>query len=217
MFVAELRRPIVRGESYHPIIIVSPEEPHYWKSIKVTYNDVYYLKGSLVRSAVFARANATRAFAVVLLASRDGVTKVEEETIDSGTLFAYLKLEQNIPRFVFFTVELTCSSNMAGRVYTMFIHTTYYVIVLNATIMRRVKRQQLVKHNLDGGNKIAMPGPKVPIVRFNILYTLLPRLSWRYPRTQELFVDARETNQMKTPVHRDNARARALAMIWKNQ
>lgn len=51
--------------------------------------------------------------------------QVEEENIDSGTLFTYLKLEQFIPRGVFFSVELTCSSNMA---------------VLNATIMRRVRR-----------------------------------------------------------------------------
>jgi hypothetical protein len=50
---------------------------------------------------------------------------VEEENIDSSTLFAYLKLEQYIPRDVFFSVELTCSSNMA---------------VLNATIMKRARR-----------------------------------------------------------------------------
>jgi hypothetical protein len=40
---------------------------------------------------------------------------VEEENVDSGTLFSYLKLEQYIPRHVFFSVELTCSSNMAGK------------------------------------------------------------------------------------------------------
>ena len=33
--------------------------------------------------------------------------------MDSDTLFAYLKLEKYIPRDVFFTVELSCISNIA--------------------------------------------------------------------------------------------------------
>mmetsp|Transcript_3342 Transcript_3342/g.5229 ORF Transcript_3342/g.5229 Transcript_3342/m.5229 type:complete len:1450 (-) Transcript_3342:361-4710(-) len=128
MFISELRRPAVKGAAYHPLVIVSPELPSKWEAIKGRYNDVYVLLGSLTRSAVFNRANVENAFAVVLLCNRDGVTTVEEESIDSGTLFAYLKLEQYIPRDVFFSVELTCSSNMA---------------VLNATIMRRVRRNPL--------------------------------------------------------------------------
>ena len=125
MFISELRRPAVKGPAYHPIVVVSPELPSKWEAIKGRYNDIYVLLGSLTRSAVFNRANVENAFAVILLATRDGVTTVEEENIDSTTLFAYLKLEQYIPRDVFFSVELTCASNMA---------------VLNATIMRRARR-----------------------------------------------------------------------------
>ena len=126
LFLSELRRPAVKGNSYHPIVLLSMSIPSKWESICSKYNDVYLLIGSLTRSAVFNKINIEKAFAVILLASRDGITKVEEENIDSGTLFVYLKLEQYIPRHVFFSVELTCSSNMA---------------VLNATIMRRSRMQ----------------------------------------------------------------------------
>mgnify|MGYP003384993580 FL=1 len=122
LFLSELRRPAVKGTSYHPIVLLAMTIPPKWETICAKYNDVYLLIGSLTRSAVFNKINIEKAFAVILLASRDGITKVEEENIDSGTLFVYLKLEQYIPRHVFFSVELTCSSNMA---------------VLNATIMRR--------------------------------------------------------------------------------
>jgi hypothetical protein len=40
---------------------------------------------------------------------------VNEYNADSDTLFTYLKLEQYVPRNVFFSVELTCSENMAGQ------------------------------------------------------------------------------------------------------
>jgi len=126
LFLSELRRPAVKGQSYHPIVLIAMSIPAKWESICAKYNDVYLLIGSLTRSAVFNKINIEKAFAVILLASRDGITKVEEENIDSGTLFVYLKLEQYIPRHVFFSVELTCSSNMA---------------VLNATIMRRSRIQ----------------------------------------------------------------------------
>ena len=125
MFISELRRPTVKGPAYHPIVVVSPELPSKWEAIKARYNDIYVLLGSLTRSAIFNRANVENAFAVILLATRDGVTTVEEENIDSTTLFTYLKLEQYIPRNVFFSVELSCASNMA---------------VLNATIIRRSRR-----------------------------------------------------------------------------
>lgn len=40
---------------------------------------------------------------------------MNEYNADSDTLFTYLKLEQYVPRNVFFSVELTCSDNMAGE------------------------------------------------------------------------------------------------------
>lgn len=121
MFIPELRRPTVRGDNYHPLVIVSPTEPERWEAIQEKYNDVYFLRGSLTRTAIFNRANIDEAFAVVLFAHRDEVTKevqgVNEYNADSDTLFTYLKLEQHVPRNVFFTVELTCSENMAGNLF----------------------------------------------------------------------------------------------------
>ena len=143
LFLNELRRPAVVGRSYHPILLVAMSIPPKWENICARFNDVYLLIGSLTRSAVFNKINIDKTFAVILLASRDGITKVEEENIDSDTLFVYLKLEQYIPRHVFFSVELTCSSNMA---------------VLNATIMRRTRlpEQRLQREqSLDIVEKLA--------------------------------------------------------------
>ena len=115
IFIPELRRPAVRGETYHPLVIVSPTEPQGWKIIKERYNDIYFLRGSLTRSAVFNSANIPKAFAVILFADRDRTSlELLDTNIDSQTLFTYLKLEQHIPPDVFFSVELTCSSNVAG-------------------------------------------------------------------------------------------------------
>ena len=124
MFVAELRRPAVQGLSYHPIVVVSEQEPAAWRSIESKYNDVYWIKGNLVKLTVFKTINIAKSFALILLARREEIVKVDEEHIDSTTLFAYLKLESFIPKDVFFTVELNSPSNMA---------------VLNATIMRRAR------------------------------------------------------------------------------
>jgi hypothetical protein len=74
------------------------------------------------------RSNVSQAHAVVLLASRDSVQAVEAENLDAETLFTYLKLEQYIPKNVFFTVELTCDSNFP---------------VLNSTILRRANAHAL--------------------------------------------------------------------------
>lgn len=113
LFIAELRRPLVLASAYHSILIISDTEPQQWEFIIENYQHVYYMKGTMINSADFNRTNIREAFSVVLLANRDSVTKVEEENLDADTLFAYLKLEKYIPRNVFFTVELTCSSNIA--------------------------------------------------------------------------------------------------------
>jgi len=124
LFVNELRRPLIRGNSYRSIVIVNDFEPHRWSAIKQRFNDVYFLEEIITTSQGFNASNVRDACAVILLASRDSVTMVEEENLDAETLFAYLKLERYIPRHVFFTVELTCANNMA---------------VLNSTIMRRTR------------------------------------------------------------------------------
>lgn len=140
VFIAELRRPLIVSNSYHAIVVVNEEEPPRWEHITEAYNDVYFIRGKMVSSFDFNRSNVKKAFAVVLLAGRNSVTKVEEENIDADTLFAYLKLEKFIPRSVFFTVELTCASNMA---------------VLNSTVVRRaynVTSCSTLNLNESGGN-----------------------------------------------------------------
>lgn len=133
IFVNELRRPLISGDAYRPIVIVSEFEPHKWNAIKAKYSDVYFLQEVLTTSQGFNASNVRDANAVILLASRDSVTMVEEENLDAETLFAYLKLERYIPRHVYFTVELTCANNMS---------------VLNSTIMRRTRQVKVTTQNL---------------------------------------------------------------------
>ena len=66
----------------------------------------------------FKRINVDKAYSFVLLASRDDVTIVDNESVDSKTLFSYLKLDPYIPKDVFFSVELTTTSNMTGKLLT---------------------------------------------------------------------------------------------------
>jgi voltage-gated potassium channel Kch len=75
MFIPELRRPTVRGDTYHPLVIVSPTEPERWEAVKEKYNDVYFLRGSLTRTATFNKANIDDAFAVILFCHRDEIAK----------------------------------------------------------------------------------------------------------------------------------------------
>lgn len=74
MLIPELRRPAVRGETYHPLVIVDKEEPPRWNAIKERFNDVYFLRGSLTRSAAFNAANIEDAFAVMLFANKEKST-----------------------------------------------------------------------------------------------------------------------------------------------
>jgi voltage-gated potassium channel Kch len=133
IFVNELRRPLISGDAYRPIVIVSEFEPHRWNAIKSKYSDVYFIQEVITTSQGFNASNVRDANAVILLASRDSVTMVEEENLDAETLFAYLKLERYIPRFVYFTVELTCANNMS---------------VLNSTIMRSKRQVKVTTQNL---------------------------------------------------------------------
>lgn len=124
MFVEELRRPSCRGDSYHPIVIVCDVQPSKWKYLSSRFNDIHYITGKLIKMDVFERLNMDEAWSLVLLASRDGVVKVDEEHVNSATLFSYLKLEAHVPHNIFFTVELNSAANMS---------------VLNATMMRRAR------------------------------------------------------------------------------
>lgn len=121
LFVKELRRPL-GDDNYHPVLIVNETIPPKWDVIAKSFKDVYLLNNVITSSQGFNATNIRSASSVVLLASRDNVTMVEEENLDAEILFTYLKLERYIPRHVFFTVELTHPNNMG---------------VLNSTIMRR--------------------------------------------------------------------------------
>lgn len=115
MFVSELRRPVIRGHLYRQILIVAEKVPTRWNYITKKFNDVYLLLGKITQRDTLQKLNAHSAYALTLLASRDDVTKVDEEFISSETLFSYLKLDPFIPSDVFFSVELTSSSNIGGK------------------------------------------------------------------------------------------------------
>ena len=135
MFVGELRRPCVVGDTYHPILIVHPERPSSWHYIEEHYNDVYLLEGNPSRPSVLKRMALKRAFSISLMGARNSLSRVDEQVVNTGTLFAFLKMENFLPPHVFATVELTSTSNMA---------------VLNATIMRRTR--QAAKNAEAGGD-----------------------------------------------------------------
>lgn len=110
-FIRELRRPLM-GHSYHPIVIVASREPQSWTEIKKTCVDVYLVIGAITTPNVFNRLNIAAAYSLVLLATRDNLMTVEEEKLETEPLYAYLKLPTRIPEHVFFTVEITCISNI---------------------------------------------------------------------------------------------------------
>jgi hypothetical protein len=76
MFISELRRPAVRGRTYHSILIVSERLPATWDRIVERYNDIHFLKGHLTRKAVFISLNIKEAYALILLAGKDEITEV---------------------------------------------------------------------------------------------------------------------------------------------
>ena len=122
MFVQELRRPAIVGESYHPVLVVHHERPSDWSKIASTYNDIYLMIGNSSKPSMLKKMNFNSAFSVSLMGNRDTLHKVDGLTVNTGTLFTYLKAETFVPNSCFLTVELTSSNNMS---------------VLNATIMRR--------------------------------------------------------------------------------
>lgn len=133
LFLSELRKdihvvPQADGSFKHPVVvIVNKTMPPKWDVIASVFENVFWLKGRITKSRDFNLTNMHNALSVVLLAGRDNVTKVEQENLDAEALFSYLKLEKYIPKGVYFTVELTCASNMA---------------VLNSTVVRRARALQ---------------------------------------------------------------------------
>ena len=136
LFLTELRRDIHKigpGMDKPPaVVVIDDVPPRVWNYVCEAFTDVYFIRGKMTRSFDFNRTNIAKAKSVALLAGRDHVTKIEEENLDAEALFAYLKLEKYIPKGVFFTVELTCVSNMA---------------VLNSTVLRRQRMNEKVRQN----------------------------------------------------------------------
>jgi len=124
MFIGELRRPCVVGETYHPILIVHPERPPSWHFIEETYNDVFLMEADPTRPSVLKKMALKQAFSISLMGARTSMNKVDEQVVNTGTLFSFLKMERFLPQLLFATVELSSAANMA---------------VLNATIMRRFR------------------------------------------------------------------------------
>ena len=124
VFVEELRRPAVKGDIYHPVVIVSERVPKNWGLIAESFNDVYLLLGKITSGTVLKKLNLKFAYSMSLMAHRSSMTHVDEISINTGTLFTFLKLERFMPKNLQATVELTSSSNIG---------------VLNATIMRRFR------------------------------------------------------------------------------
>ncbi len=126
MFISELRRPEVSGMIYHPVLVVAENDPLAWDTIKAKYNDIYLIRGDLKKKDLMQRINIEHAFSLTFLATREVSLSHDDEGMDAGNLFTYLKVEQQIPDDVFCSVELNCSSNMA---------------VLNAQVVRRIRRR----------------------------------------------------------------------------
>lgn len=127
-FISEVRKEVHNTFMTEPaaILVVDENPPEGWDMICEVFLNIQFLRGKMTRSTDFNRTNIDEASSVVLLAGRESVTRVEEENLDAEALFAYLKLEKYVPRNVFFTVELTCASNMA---------------VLNSTVLRQSRHQ----------------------------------------------------------------------------
>ena len=113
-FVAELRRSLIASSAYRPVVFVGETCPDDWKAITSSRDDVYWLKGDMLNSQDFNRANVRDACSVVLLADRENLTVIDQDNLDTGALFAYLALEKYMPKTVFFTIELIFESNISS-------------------------------------------------------------------------------------------------------
>ena len=124
VFVEELRKPSIKGEIYHPIVIVSERTPKCWSLISECYNDIYLILGKISSGSILKKLNIKQAYSMSLMAQRTTLTHVDEMSVNTGTLFTFLKLERFMPKNLHSSVELSSSSNIG---------------VLNATIMRRFR------------------------------------------------------------------------------
>ena len=95
--------------------------------------------GDPSKPSLLKKMNFASTYSVALMGNRESMNKVDGQTVNTGTLFTYLKAESFVPASCFLTVELTSSNNMS---------------VLNATIMRR-HRDELQKLMPNHGGKHA--------------------------------------------------------------
>ena len=127
--ISKLRQPTVCGDDYHSILVVGERLPSKWDTIVGEYNDVFFLEGQLVSGSSFKKANINAAYAVVFLVSADTFPATSvDESADSLALIMFLKLQQNIPKHIAFSVGLMSPTSIA---------------VLNATMLRRIRREEI--------------------------------------------------------------------------
>jgi len=153
MFIGELRRPAVSGDTYHPILVVHAERPSSWHYIEETYNDVFLMEGDPTRPSVLKKMALKQAFSISLMGSRSSMNKVDEQVVNTGTLFTFLKMERFLPQSLFATVELSSSANMA---------------VLNATIMRRFRETAEKTMKVNRGTLIVTTNTNKPLTSNHI-------------------------------------------------
>ena len=128
-FISKLRQPTVCCDDYHSILVVGERLPSKWDTIVGEYNDVFFLEGQLVSGSSFKKANINAAYAVVFLVSADTFPATSvDESADSLALIMFLKLQQNIPKHIAFSVGLMSPTSIA---------------VLNATMLRRIRREEI--------------------------------------------------------------------------
>ncbi len=78
MFISELRREAVTGDSYHPIVIVAEAPATKWNSIKEKYNDIYFLRGDISLSEVFAAVNIEEAYSFILMCVKANSSVIDQ-------------------------------------------------------------------------------------------------------------------------------------------
>ena len=134
--------------------------------------------------------------------------------LDAVTLFGFLKIMQGIPKKVFCSIELSSAGNMS---------------VLNATIVKRLRRQQLDeklaslrrKFNKDKSNaiKAVMKSAKKREAEGASMsgYSSRRSFSIRYRKTNNQYLqeNSARLKEEEEVVQRDNAEYRAEKQLWE--
>ena len=97
IFVEEMRRDAVSCYAYRPVVYVGATPPAGWEDLMHAFDDVYWLRGDMTKSFDFNQSNVSMSSAVVLLADRNKLARIDDEHLDATNLFAYMLLEKHMP------------------------------------------------------------------------------------------------------------------------